>query len=195
VHAHYISLSTTPPSTYHEPSAPNASDIGLKVVGAIVWQQLHMGYALLSALLIALKSFLASFDINGGWGNNDTYKDSSLSRSRNAGKDGSNMNGSDQGYGLKALTSKVSRKEGKDSSMLRSWSSHAGTNAAEEEVGRRKVEKTGYAANVEALKEERDDGSVGSGRSGISQHPIIRYEQRYEVTSETRSDSVGGQRL
>ncbi|KAK5165157.1 uncharacterized protein LTR77_009255 [Saxophila tyrrhenica] len=166
LHAHHIAAFDT---------RSNTQDSGLAVVGSVVWQQLNLGYSLLSALLIALKSFLASFETNHGWGEHETFKATSAGQSGNA-RDASALS-----YGMKPLS-----KSGKKGSVLRSWGSR--NDDSGEKLDRNRAGKTGYKANVEARgKEERDDGSVGSGRSGISQHPIIRYEQRFEVTSESKS--------
>ncbi|KAK3724050.1 hypothetical protein LTR37_001172 [Vermiconidia calcicola] len=76
IHAKYVAAYVHTSTTTHK---------GLAVVGALVWQQLSLSYSFLSALLIALKSFIQSFDTGYGSGENETFKQSLRSRSRNGG--------------------------------------------------------------------------------------------------------------
>ena len=157
VHAKYIA------SYVSENGSTNG---GLAVVGPLVWQQLATGYSLLSAILMALKSFLQSFDVGSGWGENATYKQSSAHASSN----GRNTPGM---YGLQVFSKRSQRSAG---SRNDDWD-RGGT-------GRRPEDLQTYQANVHAAKEDRDNRSTDSGISQISQRAMIRYEKRYEVTTE-----------
>ena len=153
VHAHYITVYTT------------SFDPGIGVANALVWQQLAMCYSLLSALMIALKGFLQSFDV--AMGVDRTYAQNSATR------DGGS-------YGLKKLSEKPSKNG-------RTWERMAQTDAVNKESSSW-PEKTEYSANIFHPSEGRD----GSIRSGISQHPMIRREVQYSITHtevEHRTDT------
>lgn len=126
-----------------------------------MWQQLNLAYSLIAALLIALKGFLQSFDIR--FGNDQTYAQHSRS-------------GGDR-YNLKQLSNKGSRfgvrtrdKVSQRDKRQQSQSDYDNT-------------ATAYSTKVFHGSNERD----GSVRSGNSQHPIIRYDVEYTVTTENKT--------
>ena len=124
-----------------------------------MWQQLGLSYSLISALLIALKGFLQSFDIK--FGNDQTY----AQNSRSGGEK----------YGMKRLSirgfptsAKASQKERQTDTVQSDY----------------QVESTAYSTKI--FHGADREGSVSSG---ISQHPMIRYEKRFEVTHEDKDHS------
>ena len=142
VHAHYVA------------SYDSSSDLGLGVVGAVVWQQLAMSYSMIAALLVALKGFLQSFDT--GSGNTKTYGADSRSDGRTP-----------EQYGLKRLSQKGQSR--------RTWN-RSGTH--KEVLGPDRVaNNTEYSTQIYHSSEGRE-GSINS------QHPIIKYEVQYSVTHE-----------
>ena len=135
----------------------NGFNPGLGVVGSLVWQQLNLTYSLIAALLIALKGFLQSFDMN--FGNDQTYAHNSRS--------GGNK------YNLKTLSGKGSRFGGVRTKMGQSGSQNE------------------YHSEATAYSTAPYPGRKVSGESGISQHPIIRYQVDYEVRHEDKDISQG----
>jgi len=142
----------------------NSNDPGIGVVAPLVWQQLNMAYSLIAALLIALKGFLQSFDIN--FGNDQTYAHNSASRGGNSGGDR---------FNLKKLSGKKGSRFGRS---VTSQKENAGGSASQsDDYGQ---EPAQYSTKVYHPSNERE----GSVASGISQHPIIRYQVEYDVRHE-----------
>lgn len=137
---------------------------GIGVVGALVWQQLNLAYSLIAALLIALKGFLQSFDMN--MGNDQTYVHNSRS--------GGNK------YNLKQLSGKGSKFGG------RTWDKVSSKDKQAQSQTDYHTEATAYSTHP-----YQTHGRKMSAESGISQHPIIRYQVDYEVRHENKDISRG----
>lgn len=131
-------------------------------MGALVWQQLSLAYALIAALLIALKGFLQTFDMR--MGNDQTYAHASRS--------GGNRYNLKQLSGTKGSKFKMSNRD---------------KNNTQQSQGEYHNEATAYSTRVYHGGNDRE----GSVNSGISQHPIIRYEVQYQVTHEDKDLSRG----
>lgn len=136
---------------------------GIGVVGPLVWQQLNTAYTLIAALLIALKGFLQSFDMN--FGNDQTHVHNSRSSNR---------------YGLKPLSGKGSKFGG------RTWDKMSSKDRQAQSQNDCRTEATAYSTNAYP-----SHGRKPSVESGTSQHPIIRYQVDYEVRHEDKDISRG----
>ena len=135
-----------------------------------MWQQLNLAYSLISALLIALKGFLQSFDMK--FGNDQTY----IQNSRSGGNR----------YNLKPL----SKSNGGSKFASRTWEKVS----PKEQSQLSRSDDYGNGATAYSTKVyhggNSSDEREGSVESGISQHPIIRYQvdirQDFEDAPPTR---------
>lgn len=144
-HAHYIRVYLA------------SSDPGIDVIAPIVWQQLDLCYALLSAILIALKAFLQTFDTS--MGTDRTFAQESKLHSGGS-------------HGLSKLSQKESKVGRKPERR-----SHNDKFAMDSKY---RPEQTQYSTDI-SHPSDRQGGSI---RSNSSQRPIIRYDVEYSVTHE-----------
>ena len=126
-----------------------------------------MTYSLLSALLIALKGFLASFDT--AMGMEQTYASGSRSGA--------------VAFGMKRMSKGGSKNQ--RSGRLNSQKASAGSRSDEDP--NLALDDSKYSAQIFHSEEARGS-SRGSVRSGISQHPMIKYEMQYSVKYEEKDN-------
>lgn len=119
----------------------------------------------MSALLIALKGFLQSF--NMGMGSDMTFAMNSATRGGGKGT-----------YGLKEVS-----KSSRSRSRVRDYTSQGGT--VDEEVNHA-GKKTQYQANI--FHTSPSNGDNGSVRSTGSQRPMIKYDVQYSVSYEDKEE-------
>lgn len=167
--------------TWSIASFNSSADPAVQIISPLVWQQVAIGYSLISSLLTALMPFLKSFHTGMG-----------------VEVRGSTTLGSSSGYMRGA--SRASRQN--VSYRLDNLSKHrttVTTQSGDDEEGMLRPDTTGYTAHIYGSKAQRgsgvsapspepESGLSGSGSSGGGMAPIV---MRTEISIES-SDAFGG---
>lgn len=149
-----------------------SSDPGLAVIGNLIWQQVELGYSLISATIPTLRSFIRGYEKAMGW-------EASYSKSHTDPP----MFGT-ASYPMQSYRSK--------NGSNRSGNHEIGIDHDDNESTRPNLrpDKSKYKANIYGPGDQphklRREPSTGSSDS---EHPIIRKDVHFSVSSETSPSS------